>query len=213
MFDLDYDFYREHEFKSILMSMVAAGADIYAEDKYGLTVSELACRFDHEEVWIEVLAQCGYDPRAGFSLHESYNYFRDFVGMGVFSTVVPVIRPTKLSFPEYCEQQKSIFRPPPQPQGPWMYDEEYKYRQYLLENLSDSEDYETDDEGFDTEDEELYSEDGRIQDDERSQSGSYNEDEEREFFYDLDKYGWLEEYDEQYHEEVYDTEHGAEWWL
>ena len=75
----------QHELTETLIFLVEAGADVYARDDLGRTVSQLACcrrtkwynspcvdnqyptrRGNHDlrlkEIWIEVLSACGYDP-------------------------------------------------------------------------------------------------------------------------------------------------------
>src|ERR1700738_3026682 len=54
--------YQEDEFKDILMCMVTAGVDLSACDMCGKTASQTAVQHGHEELWREVLAECGYDP-------------------------------------------------------------------------------------------------------------------------------------------------------
>jgi hypothetical protein len=102
--------YQEEEFKDILMCMITAGADVYASDQGGMTVSQTACIFGQEELWREVLAECGYDPDEVFSIENEFRPmgFQSCPGERVFSTVAPYVRPTKLSFKEYSEQRKLL---------------------------------------------------------------------------------------------------------
>ena len=75
----------QHELTEALILLVKGGADLYARDDFGLTVSEIVCSrksiwyngswidfrsskrtVNHDlrlkEIWIEVLNVCGYDP-------------------------------------------------------------------------------------------------------------------------------------------------------
>jgi hypothetical protein len=96
--------YDENEFKSILVAMISAGADVRAINKYGLSVSDIACEHDHEEIWIEVLVTCGYDPWNVFSVGN--NFFRPFPGMHVFSTAEVIPRAIKLRLEEYYSRKE-----------------------------------------------------------------------------------------------------------
>jgi hypothetical protein len=113
--------YQEEEFKDILMCMVTAGADVAASNGNRRTVSQTAVKYGHEELWREVLAECGYDPDAVFCLEHEFDCLKDnfsivswvyncrkFHGMRAFSTATPVVRSTKLSFAEYRRQRKSL---------------------------------------------------------------------------------------------------------
>jgi len=105
----EYLAYEEEEFKDILMCMVTAGADVYASNWHGKTVSHIACEYGYEELWREVLAECGYNPDEVFSLENEFGTdFRKYPGVRVFSTTAPVVRSTKLSFKEYGRQRKSL---------------------------------------------------------------------------------------------------------
>lgn len=76
---------RQHELTEALILLVKWGADVYARDNSGRTVSEIACRkktkwynrswldirycrrtvnrdLRLKEIWMEVLSECGYDP-------------------------------------------------------------------------------------------------------------------------------------------------------
>jgi hypothetical protein len=94
------------------MCFVAAGADVDACDKLGNSVSKAACEADFERVWIEVLAECGYEPEP-FLQYLSHHYRRENAGLGVFATTFPKVRSTRLSLAEYCDQRESlpIFNP------------------------------------------------------------------------------------------------------
>jgi len=102
--------YQENEFKDILMCIVTAGGDVYAADEDGMTVSQTACQYGHEELWREVLAECGYNPGEVFSLEGDFgrSNFREHRRMGVFAAATPNVRSTKLSFKEYGQQRKSL---------------------------------------------------------------------------------------------------------
>ena len=76
---------RQHELKEASINLVKGGADVYARDNRGRTVSEIACckktRWYHgsrlditrfngvlnrdlrlKDIWMDVLSECGYDP-------------------------------------------------------------------------------------------------------------------------------------------------------
>jgi hypothetical protein len=125
---LDY----QEEYKDILMCMVTAGASVYTSDKLGWTASQTACEYGHEELWREVLAECGYDPDEVFSLEDDFcqehsgrgvcaecgydpdgafslnHDIQKHPGMGVFAAMPLKVRPWKLSFKEYGRQRKSF---------------------------------------------------------------------------------------------------------
>ena len=113
--------YQEEEFKDILMCMVTAGADVFASDDCGRTASQTAVMYGHEELWREVLTECGYDPDAVFCLKHEFDCIKDNLSIGVnycccqeirgaraFSTATPVVRSIKLSFTEYSRQRKLL---------------------------------------------------------------------------------------------------------
>ncbi len=109
----EFSRYSREDFKDSLMLLVTAGADVYAIDKFGYSVSDIACSNGHEEIWIEVLAECGYNPEEVFSLEEDYpklqeQFGRGVPGLGVFSTMAPAVRATRLSFAEYSHQRKAL---------------------------------------------------------------------------------------------------------
>lgn len=99
--------YTTPKVKDALICLVTAGADVDACDKWGRSVSEFACEASLEELWIEVLAECGYDPEPFLQCLGHY-YRRENAGLGVFSTVVPKVRSTRLSFAEHGKQRKSL---------------------------------------------------------------------------------------------------------
>lgn len=76
---------RQRELTEALILLIEAGADVYARDNFGRTVSEIACckktkwyngswidikrvkrRLNRDlrlkEIWMDVLSECGYDP-------------------------------------------------------------------------------------------------------------------------------------------------------
>lgn len=63
-----YDSYKdwreelEIDFKKSLILLINAHADLYAVNYLGETVWDVVEQFGHEEVWIESLIECGYDP-------------------------------------------------------------------------------------------------------------------------------------------------------
>jgi hypothetical protein len=91
--------YNDQEFHFILMAFVTAGVDVKAVDHYGFTPSDYAYAHGHEDVWIQVLAECGYDPWEVFTL-ENKNFYA-YTGMSCFSTAKIRVRPTKMSFEEF----------------------------------------------------------------------------------------------------------------
>jgi hypothetical protein len=97
--------YSEDEFQSILMALITADADVHSIDNEGITPSDLAHCYDHLDVWIQVLAACGYNPREVFDVE--YNPLRQYTGMKTFFAGEVSIRPTKLSFKEYYAIQQS----------------------------------------------------------------------------------------------------------
>jgi hypothetical protein len=109
--------YQEQEFKDILMCMVTAGADVFTSNWERRTVSQFACIHGHEEIWREVLSECGYDPDTVFRLENDFwsrlplfwpGTRSKIAAENVFSTTAPVVRPTKLSFKEYSRQRRSL---------------------------------------------------------------------------------------------------------
>lgn len=104
--------YQEQELKDVLMCMVTSGVNVFASDNNGMTVSQVACGSGHEELWREVLSECGYDPDEVFCLEDDFNWWFEgnekFPGMSVFPAISPNVRPTKLSFKEYSQQRKSL---------------------------------------------------------------------------------------------------------
>ena len=53
---------REICLKDVLMLMITAGADAYAVNDDGDSVTDIAFNFDHQDVWYESLIDCGYNP-------------------------------------------------------------------------------------------------------------------------------------------------------
>jgi hypothetical protein len=88
--------YNEQEFKTILMAMIAAGADIEAFNNFGQTPSDVACLYDHEEIWIQVLAACGYDPWEVFSLENEW--LRRYSGTNIFPAMPATLWPMLFGF-------------------------------------------------------------------------------------------------------------------
>lgn len=87
------------------MAMVTAGADVHAVDNNGISPSDYACYYDHVELWVQVLAACGYNPMEVFDIE--YISSRLGVGMLTFFTREVPIRATKLSFEEYYAYKES----------------------------------------------------------------------------------------------------------
>lgn len=93
------------ESKDALMCLVTAGADVDACNKSGESVSEAAFKASFEGLWIEVLAECGYDPEP-FLRCLDHHYHRKNPGFGAFAAKVPKVRSARLSFAEYGKQRK-----------------------------------------------------------------------------------------------------------
>jgi hypothetical protein len=104
------------------MALITAGADVKAIDNGGMTPSDIACRFGHEEVWIQALAKCGYDPWQVFTL-ENESLHDYFPGMGIFLAAAPSVRPTKLSILGFSEQLEVLKDPgiPDIDRNSWIY--------------------------------------------------------------------------------------------
>lgn len=94
--------YNEAEFQSILMAMITAGADVEAYNWFGQTASDIACLYDHEELWIQVLAACGYNPWEVFSLDNEW--LRRYAGINIFSAM----KISKFPFEDRHTHQESI---------------------------------------------------------------------------------------------------------
>jgi hypothetical protein len=97
--------YYEEEFKDILMCMVTAGADVFASNDKGQTVSQVACENGKVDLWREVLGECGYDPDEVFCPEDCFDGKWEFPGMGVFSAMATNVRSTKLPFAKYGQQR------------------------------------------------------------------------------------------------------------
>jgi hypothetical protein len=96
----------EIQLKDVLMRMVTFGADIDACDKRGESVPETACKVGYEELWLEIVAECGKDPEP--VLHCLNNYYRkQNPGFGVFATGTPNTQSNRLSFSECNKQRRS----------------------------------------------------------------------------------------------------------
>jgi hypothetical protein len=95
------------QIKDALMCLVTAGADVYACDISGRSVSETACEAACEGLWIEVLAECGYDPDPIIQRLD-HHYHRENAGLGTFATIFPEIRSTRLSFAEYRKRRRPL---------------------------------------------------------------------------------------------------------
>lgn len=99
--------YKFSHTKDILMCLVTVGADIDACDKRGRSTSQYACKTGYEQLWMEVLAECGYDPKPVLCCLEEYYRGKD-AGFGVFASDTSIVRSTKLSFAEYSKQRRSL---------------------------------------------------------------------------------------------------------
>lgn len=100
--------YSEDEFVSILMAMIAAGADVRAVNICGSSVSNYAWHYGNQQVWIQALAACGYNPWDIFTLEDEWNHLFSGLGLNVFFAGTITTRPTKLSLEQHYSQQTSI---------------------------------------------------------------------------------------------------------
>jgi len=77
-------------------------------NKSGFSVSDFACRFDNEDVWIKALAACGYNPWDVFTLGGKchHSHYRQQENEFFAGTIVK--RPAMLSLEEHYNQQTSI---------------------------------------------------------------------------------------------------------
>jgi hypothetical protein len=57
----------EKELPDILMVLVTGGADVFATNDYGDTVSDVAIRSGYRYIWKQVLGDCGYNAEAVLS--------------------------------------------------------------------------------------------------------------------------------------------------
>ncbi|MCJ1461879.1 hypothetical protein MMC07_000478 [Pseudocyphellaria aurata] len=95
---------RQNELRDILMLMVTAGADICAVNDEKQTVSDIAHRFGHYQIWTEVLDTCGFGHQ---TLHRAHK-----ADCGWSSAVDPAESRCRaeytppLSFPDYLEHRK-----------------------------------------------------------------------------------------------------------
>lgn len=96
------EYYDGQDFYSTLMAFITAGADVRAVDAYGMTPSEIALQHSHEELWIEVLAKCGYDPWEVFLGQDEES--SGLPSICIFPAVSISVRPTKLSFQEFSRE-------------------------------------------------------------------------------------------------------------
>ena len=96
------------ETKDIVMLMITAGADVYAVNNAGESVSDTAHLFGHSQLWAECLEACGYDVD---EVHHGTN-----IDVGLSSAVDPQYtshsseRTSKLSFADYLKFRK-VFSP------------------------------------------------------------------------------------------------------
>src|SRR5450432_806327 len=74
----------------------------------GQNVHEVAVSNGREAIWIEVLADCGYDLHPVYAALDKYGGYQKHPGMSCFPSVSPIVRSTKLSFANYCHERKSF---------------------------------------------------------------------------------------------------------
>jgi hypothetical protein len=168
--------YEQQIFKDILMSLVTAGADINAYDKSLGTLSEIVCKHGHEEIWLEVLAECGYDIELVLATLKNYQEYQRYPGMGCFPVVLPPVRLIKLSFAEYCEQRKSLECVRHADSFESWNDriKTFKFLE-LLEEYSDSEDYDLRNDGMKSDDSDDDESNGEHESEDKAQHESSND--------------------------------------
>ena len=96
---------RKDDLRDILMLMITAGADVYAINDNGETVSAIAHLRGHFKMWSEVLEACGYDVYKVYAGEE--------ISIGWSSAVDSArtgLRAERLSFKQYLEQRKAFSR-------------------------------------------------------------------------------------------------------
>jgi hypothetical protein len=92
------------ELRDILTLMITAGADIYAINEEGATVSEVAHAGGHWQIWAEVLETCGYDPAMvaqGYDADHGWSSAIDNPG-----NTPPAEWPSKLSLAAYLQRRE-----------------------------------------------------------------------------------------------------------
>jgi hypothetical protein len=108
LLDRDHDtmFYETYdELRDILTLMITAGADVYAINEEGTTVSEVAHAEGHCQVWAEVLETCGYDAEEvfqGYAADHGWSSGIDTPGKKPLAGC-----PLKLSFEAYLERREA----------------------------------------------------------------------------------------------------------
>jgi hypothetical protein len=169
-------YYDQQIFKDTLMSLVTAGADINAYDKSLGTLSEIVCKHGHEEIWLEVLAECGYDIEPVLATLKNYQEYQRYPGMGCFPVVLPPVRLIKLSFAEYCEQRKLLECVRHADSFESLNDriKTFKFLE-LLEEYSDSEDYELRSDGMKSDDSDDDESNGEHESEDKAQHESSND--------------------------------------
>jgi hypothetical protein len=102
----DAMFYETYDdLRDIITLMITAGADIYAINEAGTTVSEVAHAKGHCQVWAEVLETCGYDAEEvsqGYAADHGWSSGIDTPGKKPLAGC-----PLKLSFEAYLERREA----------------------------------------------------------------------------------------------------------
>jgi hypothetical protein len=91
--------------RDLLTLMITAGADIYAINEAGTTVSEVAHAEGHWQIWAEVLETCGFDVEEvsqGYAADHGWSS-----GIETPSKNLPAGCPLKLSFAAYLERREA----------------------------------------------------------------------------------------------------------
>lgn len=63
-----------NELRDILTLLITAGADVDSVDNDNVSVSDIALRYNHENLWKDVLGFCGYDVEAVCSRESDINH-------------------------------------------------------------------------------------------------------------------------------------------
>lgn len=136
---------RQHlELEDILMLLVTAGADVYAIDDFGISISEVAINRGHQKLWETVLTSCGYDIDEVIEPIDSVEGHSSSVDRMFPCKSVRRSEP-KLSFADYLRirgEKRSSF-----PHGP------YGFSVIEIENETDEYGTESETEEYDTESE------------------------------------------------------------
>lgn len=118
----------EVELRDILTLMITAGADVYAADSFGVTVSNVAYEHGHWQVWEEVLEFCGYDAQKVMDGHPSHGRSSAVDASNSRSATECI---SKLSFIDYLQMRQPWCQVTEYPD--WEYAEEAQIRVAKIE--------------------------------------------------------------------------------